>query len=67
VEITGQSHVKDDLFHVKGDLLVHSEGFWYIFDTKGANKGQLRAVRDDKVENVTLFAQRKPVDKPNNK
>jgi len=39
---------------MKGALLTHTDGFWYIFDVEGENKGELVALRDDQVETVTL-------------
>jgi hypothetical protein len=52
VEISG---VKD----MEGALLTHTEGFWYVFDVAGKNKGELIALRDDQVKTVTLSSKDK--------
>jgi hypothetical protein len=53
VEVSG---VKD----MEGTLLTHTDGFWYVFDDAGNNKGELIALRDDQVESVTLSSGNKP-------
>jgi hypothetical protein len=41
--------------HVSGLLLVHAEGFWYIFESReGESRSTLRALPDDKVKAVLI-------------
>jgi hypothetical protein len=47
---------------MKGALLAHTDGFWYVFDVAGKNKGELIALRDDQVETVTLSSEGKSSD-----
>jgi hypothetical protein len=42
---------------IEGRLLAHTEGYWYVFDVAGKNRGELIALRDDQVENVTLASE----------
>jgi hypothetical protein len=37
---------------VEGVLLTYTDGFWYLFDLAGENKGNLVAIRDDQAETV---------------
>ena len=48
VDITGVQDKHD----MQGALLTHTDGFWYVFDDEGKNKGELTALRDDQVVTV---------------
>jgi excisionase family DNA binding protein len=37
---------------IKGKLLTHTEGFWYLYPDEGEQKGNLIAIPDDKVKSV---------------
>jgi hypothetical protein len=51
---TAQINTKNDE-HVSGLLLVHAEGFWYIFESReGESKSTLRALHDDRVKAVLI-------------
>jgi hypothetical protein len=52
VEISGQRLVK-------GELLTHTDGFWYVFEQREANQGanqevKLVAIPDDDVKEVQV-------------
>jgi len=52
--LSAQINTKDGE-DVTGRLLVHTEGFWYIFKTqKDKSKSTLRAIPDDKVKTVLM-------------
>jgi hypothetical protein len=43
--------------HTEGALLAHADGFWYIFDTAGKHKGELKIVSDDQVNTIKISSE----------
>jgi hypothetical protein len=39
---------------IKGKLLTHAEGFWYLYPDEGQHKGNLIAIPDDEVKKSTV-------------
>jgi len=53
----------DGAKNMQGAFLSHTDGFWFVFDVEGDNKGKLIALRDDQVNTVTFSSQDKTKDK----